>query len=273
MLNLPRFAAWLPVCVGLVIVCDARGQTASTELDFGVAAYKLARYEEAISHFQKAIALDPNHAVPHLYLGTAYAQKYIPGEDTPDNNQTARLATEELERVLTLDPTRDQKTSALKSLASIYFNMKQLEKAKEYHRKVLETEPQDAETYYTIGVIDWAQAYQRRMEQRARLRMTPDQPLISSAECWDVKAKNEDIVQDGIEVFTKAMTLRSDHDDAMAYMNLMYRERADIQCGNKQAYDADIKTADKWVDVTMGTKNAKEKNKVTPLKPRPHVTR
>jgi hypothetical protein len=65
-------------------------------------------------------------------------------------------------------------------------------------------------------------------------------------------------VQDGIDVFTKAMSLRPDYDDAMAYMNLMYRERADIQCGNKQAYDADTKAADKWVDVTMATKKKKE---------------
>ena len=28
----------------------------------------------------------------------------------------------------------------------------------------------------------------------------------------------------------KALELRPDYDDAMAYMNLMYRERADLQC-------------------------------------------
>ena len=87
------------------LICAAHAQTASAELDLGVAAYKQGRHEEAISHFQRAIALDANRVVPHLYLGTAYAQKYIPGEDTPDNNQTARLAIEEFEKVLTLDPT------------------------------------------------------------------------------------------------------------------------------------------------------------------------
>ena len=56
---------------------------------------------------------------------------------------------------------------------------------------------------------------------------------------------------------TTAITLRPDYDDAMAYMNLRYRERADIQCANREAYDADIKTADKWVDLTINTKKAK----------------
>jgi tetratricopeptide (TPR) repeat protein len=252
------------------LISAANAQTASAELDLGVAAYKQGKHDEAISHFQRAIALESNRVVPHLYLGAAYAQKYIPGADSPDNNQIARLAIEEFENVLTLDPTREQETSTLKSLASLYFNMKQLVQAKEYYRKLLEIEPGDAETYFAIGVIDWTEAYQRRMEQRAKLRMTPDQPMISSAECWDVKAKNEDIVQDGIDVFTKAMSLRRDYDDAMAYMNLMYRERADVQCGNKQAYDADTKTADKWVDVTMATKKAKEKDKENRVKERPY---
>ncbi len=43
----------------------------------------------------------------------------------------------------------------------------------------------------------------------------------------------------------------------MAYMNLMYRERADIQCEDPSARAADLKTADEWVDKTMATKKAK----------------
>jgi hypothetical protein len=52
----------------------------------------------------------------------------------------------------------------------------------------------------------------------------------------------------------KAIELRRDYDDAMAYMNLMYRERADIQCRDAKAYAADLKTADDWVDLTIATK-------------------
>jgi hypothetical protein len=55
-------------------------------------------------------------------------------------------------------------------------------------------------------------------------------------------------------MLNKAIELRHDYDDAMAYMNLMYRERADIQCGDAKAYAEDLKTADKWVDVTLAVK-------------------
>lgn len=42
-------------------------------------------------------------------------------------------------------------------------------------------------------------------------------------------------------------------------MNLMYRERADAQCENPAAREADLKTADDWVDKTMATKKIKAK--------------
>jgi len=40
-------------------------------------------------------------------------------------------------------------------------------------------------------------------------------------------------------------------------MNLMYREKADLECDDAAANAADLKTADEWVDKTMATKKAK----------------
>ena len=245
-----------------VAVCLSNGQEAATakaELDLGVQAYKDAKHEEAIAHFKQAVTLDPNLLTARLYLATAYAQQYIPGADTEENNQMGRQAIDEFEEVLTLHPTHEQEVNSLKSLAYLYFNMKKFDAAKEYQKKVVEIDPNDPETYYTIGVIDWTQTYQPRMEERAKLNLKPDAPLINTDVCWKIRAANEELVKDGIEMLTKALSLRPDYDDAMAYMNLLYRERADIQCGNKQAHDADLKTADQWVDLTMATKKARQK--------------
>ena len=51
--------------------------------------------------------------------------------------------------------------------------------------------------------------------------------------------------------------MRPDYDDAMAYLNLMYRKRAELECDNPDARKADLKMADDWVDKTMATKKAK----------------
>ena len=43
----------------------------------------------------------------------------------------------------------------------------------------------------------------------------------------------------------------------MAYMNLMYREKADVECDDLAARAEDLKTADHWVDETLRVKKAK----------------
>jgi hypothetical protein len=72
-----------------------------------------------------------------------------------------------------------------------------------------------------------------------------------------LKAKNSASIQEGIDSLDKAIKLREDYDDAMAYMNLMYRERADIECDDEAARAADLKTADSWVDKAMQAKQAR----------------
>jgi hypothetical protein len=110
-----------------------------------------------------------------------------------------------------------------------------------------------------VAVIDWTQTYQPRQEERAKLGMKPDDFLGAKDKkvCAMVKEKNTANVQEGIDNLNKALQLRPDYDDAMAYLNLMYRERADIQCDDPAARAADLKTADDWVDKTMATKKAK----------------
>jgi len=68
---------------------------ARDQLNKGVTAYKNAKYEEAIDHFQQAVALDPSLINAKMYLATAFAQQYIPGADTPDNNKMAEQAIEQ----------------------------------------------------------------------------------------------------------------------------------------------------------------------------------
>jgi hypothetical protein len=72
-----------------------------------------------------------------------------------------------------------------------------------------------------------------------------------------LREKAAPFIQDGMDDLTKALALRPDYDDAMAYMNLLYRERADLECTDPAARAADLKTADEWVDKTMATKKAK----------------
>ena len=235
---------------------------ARDQLNKGVKAYKDNHYEQAITHFQNAVNLDPALINARMYLATAYVSQYIPGIDSPDNLRTAQQAIDEYQKVIDANPSRDQKVNSAKGIAYLYLNEKKWDDAKKYYRMASELDPNDAEPYYSVGVIDWSACYQPRMEERAKLGMKPDEHLSVKNKdqkklCEELKVKNGPAIQEGIDSLDKAVKLREDYDDAMAYMNLMYRERADIECDDEAARAADLKTADGWVDKAMQAKQAR----------------
>src|SRR5215467_13141094 len=227
---------------------------ARDQLNKGVAAYKNARYEQAIDHFKEAVALDGTLKNAKLYLATAYAQQYIPGVDSPENLQNANAAIEQYKAVLEQDP---KNINSIKGIAYLYLQMKKFEDAKNYYHQAIDRDPNDPEAYYSIGVIDWTQAYQPRMEQRSKLGLRPDEPLKDKKVCAQLRDQHGAVIQDGLDALNKAISLRQDYDDAMAYMNLLYREKADRECDEPDARAADLKTADEWVDKVLAAKKAK----------------
>jgi tetratricopeptide (TPR) repeat protein len=227
---------------------------ARDQLNKGVNAYKNAKYEQAINNFKQAVAYDPTLLNAKLYLATAYAQQYIPGVDSPDNLQNADAAVAQYKAVLDEDP---KNINSIKGIAYLYLQMKKFDDAKVYYHKAIDLDPNDPEAYYSVGVIDWTEAYQPRMEERAKLGLRPDEPLKDKKVCAELRDGQSAVIQDGLDNLNKAISLRQDYDDAMAYVNLLYREKADRECDEPDQRAADLKTADEWVDKTMAAKKAK----------------
>ena len=263
--------SWLPAVLGLFLflaLVPVFTQTSEEELQLGVAAYKDNHYEEAARHFEKVTELDPNNIKAHLYLATTHTGQYIPGVNTLDNISEADRAIAEYQRVLDLNASNEQRISSCKGIAYLYLNMKRWEDSQKYYQMASDLDPNDPENYYSVGVIDWSHCYQPRMEARAKLGMRPEQHLRmkipeQKALCEELRAKNWSVIEDSISKLDKAIQLRTDYDDAMAYLNLMYRERADLECGDPAARSRDLKTADEWVDKAMAAKKAKAE-KVSP---------
>ncbi len=66
-------------------------------------------------------------------------------------------------------------------------------------------------------------------------------------------------MDEGIADLQKAMELRPDYDDAMAYLNLLLRQKADMET-TPEAREADIKQADELVDKVKAIKQRKMEN-------------
>ena len=252
-----RVLTVLAVLLALLSTVGCNKLRARDQLNKGVQAYKNAKYEDAIEHFKNAVQLDPSLVNARLYLATAYMGQYIPGADSPDNNRYAEQAIATFKDVLAQNPPKEQQIHSLKGIASMYFQQKKFDQAKEYYQKIAELDPNDPETYYSLAVIDWMEAYQPDQKARMELGLKPMDELKDKKVCEQLQQANAQRVQDGIQYLQKALQLRPDYDDAMAYLNLLYRQRAEYECDNPDQRKADLKTADEWVDKTMATKKAK----------------
>src|SRR5712692_1725557 len=90
---------------------------ARDNLNKGVRAFRDAHYENAVNYFKEAVQLDPDLTTAQIYLGTAYAQQFVPGGRGEDNDKNAKMAIQTFEDVLKHDPNN---VNALAGLASIY---------------------------------------------------------------------------------------------------------------------------------------------------------
>ena len=248
----------LAVLAALVMLFSLTGcekLKARDHLNKGVQAFKNAKYQDAIEHFKEAVKLDPTLTTSRLYLATAYMSQYIPGADSPDNNQMANAAFDQFHKVLDQDPRNEV---AIASIAMLLFQQKKMDEAEQWNKKLISINPKNKEAQYTLGVIAWTKTFQPRMELRAKLGMKPEDPgPIKDAKAREeLRGKNLPIVEEGIQHLQKALEIDKEYDDAMAYMNLLLRERADL-ADSKELYQADTNAADDCVQKTLEVKKAK----------------
>jgi Tfp pilus assembly protein PilF len=231
------------------------------QLNKGVQAYKNAQYPQAVENFKRAVELDPAFPTARLYLATAYMSQYIPGADSPENMQMAQAAHDQFNKVLEQDPKNDV---AMASIASLYYNQKKFDEAKTWYEKLVAVNPKNKEAYYTLGVIAWSKFYPEYGKARAKLSMKPEDPgpLKDKKVKEELKTQWLPVINEGLRNLDKALEIDKDYDDAMAYENLLIRERADLMDDPEQ-YKKEIQVADNWVQKALETKKMKAEKKPT----------
>ena len=254
-------AALLAVVAAALVATGCEKLKARDNLNKGVQAYKNAQYAQAVERFEEAVRLDPNFPTARLYLAMAYYSQYIPGAESPENQQMADRALAEFQKVLEQKPNDDVATQ---SIASLYYNEKKYDQAQEWYKKAIALNPKNREAYYTLGVIAWSKWYPAYGTARAKLSMKPEDPgpIKDKKVKEELKAQYLPVINEGIQNLEKALEVDKEYDDAMAYMNLLVRERADLD-DTSDEYKKDIETADNWVQKTLQTKKIKAERKPT----------
>lgn len=244
-------AVLLTLLVAVLTLTGCQKLKARDELNKGVRAYKDAQFNAAIEHFQEAIKLDPQLINARVYLAIAYASQFVPGSPAEANQRMGEAAIKAFEDVLQLDPGN---ITSLSYMASLHLNIGAtqktieeirpwLDKAKQYRRRLMELEPRKAEHPYSVGVYDWTLTYRPRMELRNKMGLLrPEQP-IPRREREQLAEQNSAFVDEGIQMLQQALKLDPEYADAMAYLNLMYREKADLAASADER-EAWLKQAD-----------------------------
>jgi len=237
--------------------CGCNRLRARDQLNKGVQAYRNAQFQAAILHFKEAIQRDPNLLNARLYLATAYYAQYVPSGESEDNKKVAQDALDAFNDVLQRDPGN---TTAISFIAQIHYGLKDFEKAKEDNQKLLKLEPQNPEPYYWIGMLDWLICFPRAQQIRNDHNIvTPNKdgvlPVIPAKYRKDLAEQNGPLIDEGLKYLQKAIDLKPNDNQAMAYLNLMYRQKAEID-EDDQTREADLKTADDWVNKSLAALKA-----------------
>jgi tetratricopeptide (TPR) repeat protein len=256
----------LALCAGLLLIGTGCEKLKSRdEMNKGVQAYRANHYAEAVDHFKKAVEYDPTNENARLYLATSYMIQWVPGAESPDNKKNYEMARKTFEDVLKKDP---KNSLALASMASMAYNSASagtpeqktaaLNEAKKWNERRIEVNPKDAEAYYYLGVIDWAQAFTPLQTARVQQHMKPDDPgpIKDRKIREELKAKYQNLIEEGIENLKKCLSIDKENEDAMSYLNLLLRKKADLE-DSPEASKADIAQAEDWSNKSLDMRRIK----------------
>jgi tetratricopeptide (TPR) repeat protein len=230
---------------------------ARNALNRGVENFKNGRADEAINDFTRAKQLDPQLLFARLYLATSYASLYIPGAPSEENRQKGEAAIAEFRDVFNFQPDN---LTAIDGIGSLLFQMggqpfdaDKFAESKTFHERHIQIKPDDPEPYYWIGVIDWTLSFRADRELRARFNQYVGGRKLSEAQPLPPDLRETytreygSTIDEGIASLKQAIVLKPDYDDAMAYLNLLYRRKADT-VASKSDRDQWIKMADDLLD-------------------------
>jgi len=250
---------------GLVLLTGCTKLESRDQMNQGVKAYKNNKYADAVKHFKQAVQLDPSNQNAQLYLATSYMIQWVPGADNPDNQKNYNAAKQEFQTVLQKDPANNLALASMASMAYMSASSgtqdqktAALEEARKWNDRRIEVDPKDAEAYYYIGVIDWAEAFTPIQTERVNEKINANDPgpLKEGKPKEDLKAKYQKTIDSGIDALKKCLTYDSENEDAMSYMNLLLRKKADLE-DSPDAAKADIAQAEDWSNKSIDMKRIK----------------
>lgn len=232
---------WLTALAALALLTSGCQRIqARAELKQGNALYAEGRYDEALGRFRRGLELDPSAAFAWRSVGFAAVALHRPGDHGAENERHADAAVEAFHEYLRSHPG-DQEIEEY--LLTVLLN------AERYDEAIAHLERRAASGDGAAGSGEAERAISRVLIEAGRLEEAfaraeapgrePDPEVLYSigVACWDRAANDPDLdsraageaADLGLRATARAIELRPDYAEAMAYHNLLLRQKARLE--------------------------------------------
>ena len=228
---------------------------ARSEIKEGNNAYSREDWGTALRHYARARQLDASF--PELGRMVAYCHigLYVPDDKTPANEAHADAAINELSAYLKKEP--DDRI-ARDALINMYLNSNRTSQAIQYFVNYLRDHPTDLEAVKSVATLyarqgDFAQALNWYEKITLLDSKNPESFYIFGVVLYEKVAKNPPaddgekmaLIEKGKGALERAIQMKPDYFESMAYLNLLWRQQAIIDAKTDPVKaQADIAQAD-----------------------------
>jgi tetratricopeptide (TPR) repeat protein len=226
------------------------------------AAYEKEEYRNALQLYTQARRIDPSFADLDRMIGYSEIGLYIPEDKSPQNEAHADAAIQELSAYL---KKRPDDRIARDALINMYLNANRTSQAIDYFRNYL-NQPEhrnDLEAVKSIATLYAKQGnFNESLNWYQKITLleprNPESFYIFGVVCYEKVAKNPpadlkekiDIIEKGKQALQHAVDMKLDYFEAMAYLNLLWRQQALTETDPIKAQQ-DVATADSIRNKTM----------------------
>ena len=247
----------LAICVAIAsgLAISARAQSAAMpEMKLAENAFNSGNPLGAVEHFQNAVKLDPENVNARLFLAMAltHVLRSQPGGPAPAPNGEGQWAPvlRQYEEVLARDPANQMAIVGLATLAGP-------DLWQQTHARIaglIAADPQNRAAYYATGVMDWQFAFKPIRQAFGGGQITgliPDPALRRS-----LQDTYQSTIDEGVRMMQTVLQLSPGSPDALAYLNLLYREAACLADTEEQSNELTAR-ADEFVTEALAAAKAR----------------
>lgn len=227
------------------------------EIRQGNEFFRVGRYDTALAKYNTALQLDPGEKKLYKNIGLAYMGLYQPGSKHPKDLEYSQRAIDFLKKYVDAFP-KDKK--APEFLVTMYLNSGRLDDALAFFQDYSQKHPQDTKAMETMASLYFQKAdfpHGVEMMENAMKITGPKKETYETigAQAWD-KAHNypdltddqrQAVVTQGIEAMNKSLAMDPNYTEALAFINLLYREQAKLdQKTDPKKAEEDLAKADEY---------------------------